>query len=156
MRDLRGDLRERLAELDAQTGSLAHDYNQRIKELQTWYESQVGVVEEERKAVSTMLAIEMRKHGEEAPVSAPQIPLADFLIQEAAKRGISSKEDLRLAAVHACYFPNGESGGRQIHTTLLNLVRAGKLRETSEGRYGIPTGEMSFIEAMMATKREGV
>lgn len=153
MRDLRSDLRERLTELDAQTGALAHEYNERINEVKAWHEAQVKLVEEERKAVSGLLSIEMRKHGEQPAIRAPHLPLADFLIQEAAKRGISSKEDLRLAAVQASYFSNGEGGGRQVHTTLLNLVKANKIKELSEGRYGAYTQrERDFIEDIMSAQ----
>lgn len=140
MRDIRADLRERLASLDARLSDLVRDYNREKAELDKKFAEQERGVEEERKAASALLAIEDRRYGE---ASAPQVAiptesLTDFLIRHVTAEGPILKEDLRNAAGFRGYFPDGE-GGRTIHTTLLNLVRAGRLTETPDGRYINPT-----------------
>lgn len=138
MRDIRADLRERMESLSGRESEISREYGRLLKEAERWADEQMKLVQEERAAIFSLLNIEQRRHGEQADVPIPHIQLPDFLVQETAKRGIASKEDLRLAAVHAGYFPDGESGGRQIHATLMNLVRGNKIIETQSGRYGVP------------------
>ena len=144
MRDIRADLRDRIAALGGRESEIAREHNRRMRELELWWENEIKIVQDERSAAQAMLAIEMRRHGEIEKIGLPQVPLQDFIIQETAKRGIASKEDLRLAATQANYFPDGETGGRQIHTTVLNLVRANRLMEVQEGRFGVPGADIVY------------
>ena len=140
MRDIRPDLKERLSELDTRMSTLVAEYNRRKNDLDKEFAAREADLNDERHAASALFQIEQRRHGEANAPSAPNLTLglADFLIREATKRGPMQKDDLRAAAVLAGYFPEGESGGRAVHTTLLNLVRSGRLGETNDGLYFDP------------------
>ncbi|WP_156368939.1 hypothetical protein [Methylobacterium sp. Leaf100] len=138
MRDIRADLQERLEILAARESEVVREHNRHMRELEQRLENATKSLQEERSAIQSMMAVEMRRHGDDSRIHAPLLPLQDFVVREAFKRGITSKEDLRLAAVKAGYFPDGETGGRQIHTTVLNLTRANRLIEVQDGRYKAP------------------
>lgn len=155
MRDIRADLRDRLTSLDARMSELVREYNREKAELDKRFSEHERSLDDERKAASALLMIEERRYGEAetAEIKIPTQPLADFLIAHAKKHGPTPKEELRNAAALSGYFPDGE-GGRTIHTTLLNLVRAGRLIETAEGRYLDPMHldlDMNFKEGQEAT-----
>lgn len=148
MRDIRPDLKERLSELDARMSSLVAEYNRRKNEIDKEFAAREADLNEERHATGALLQIEQRRHGEaSAPTSSNlTMGLADFLVREPTLKGPMYKEDLRTAATLAGYFPEGETGGRAVHTTLLNLVRSGRLAELYDGRYA-PPASFTFPEA---------
>lgn len=77
----------------------------------------------------------------------PKVPLGDFLCMEMAEKGAKTKDQLRALAQAAHYFTKGESGGRAIHATLVNLMKKGRVGEISEGLYGVPVPEKeSFLK----------
>jgi len=71
-------------------------------------------------------------------------PLGDFLISELARHPMLNKEGLRLAAEIAGYFPpNG--GGRVIHATIMNLIRAQRVAVDADGKYTARESEKAFL-----------
>ncbi|MFH6781495.1 MULTISPECIES: hypothetical protein [Methylobacterium] len=156
MRDIRPDLKERLAELDSRMSTLVAEYNRRKNELDKEFAERERELNDERSATGALLAIEQRRHGDATAPSSPTLTmgLADFLLNETRKKEMASKDDLRSAAALAGYFPNGESGGRAVHTTLLNLVRAGRLAEAADGLYYAP--ESLDLEKLVNSEKADV
>jgi hypothetical protein len=90
-----------------------------------------------------LLAIEHRRHGGTAPVpkappesqrSAPQQPLADFLIRKLAEQGPMPQDKLRALAVQEGYFPDGDAE-RGVPAVLLHVVKAGHIRQLPNGDF---------------------
>jgi hypothetical protein len=67
------------------------------------------------------------------PVSRASLP--DFFITKLREKGPLTKEELRIAALFAGYFADGDSGGRATHATLSNISRSGRIGVTEGGKY---------------------
>jgi hypothetical protein len=118
-RDIRPDLRERLRSTSAELDQL-----QAITEN---LEKTIQVLEQ-------MLAEEERRFAPEAKKGPPEEPLPEFVMQS-LRSGLRSKDDLRWMAEQAGY----DVDGRNIHATLVNLIKSGRAVEVSEGQYGART-----------------
>jgi hypothetical protein len=72
---------------------------------------------------------------EPAPSAAPPapLPLADFLVRRVNEAGPLSKDDLRQLALRAGYFQDAESATRNVHATLLGIIKGGRVRELPNG-----------------------
>lgn len=124
MRDIRSDLRERLAAED-----------ELIQRLNDQYEDALA----RKEAILTMLEQEeSRIHAMQAMGYKPAVPLDeldDFLVKT-IRRGITDKEEIRDAAIRAGYFAESvQSPGRVVHAVLVNLVRDGRISVDTEGKY---------------------
>jgi len=116
LRDIRSDLKERLAAAEAQRAQLVQSLDD---------------LDEEVRAIQSMLEIEDQRdipngHAKKRP----SIPLEDFIVLKAKQRPMS-KEDLRLAAVAEGFDVNG----RHIHGHLMKLLRDQVVRENNDGCY---------------------
>ena len=69
----------------------------------------------------------------------PQQPLADFLIRKLNEAGAMSRDDLRRFAMQEGYFVDADSADRGVHTTLLNVVKAGLIRQLPNGNFAPAT-----------------
>lgn len=69
----------------------------------------------------------------------PQQPLADFLVRKLGEAGALSRDDLRRLAVQEGYFADGESAERGVHATLLNVAKAGLVRQLPNGNFAPAT-----------------
>jgi hypothetical protein len=120
-RDIRPDLRERLRSTTAELDQL-HAITENL-------EKTVQILEQ-------MLATEERRFNPEPTTKKgpPEEPLPEFVMQS-LRSGPHSKDDLRWMAEQAGY----EVDGRNIHATLVNLLKSGRAVEISEGQYGART-----------------
>ena len=50
-----------------------------------------------------------------------------------------SRDDLRRLAVQEGYFADGENAERGVHTTLINVVKAGLIRQLPNGNFAPAT-----------------
>src|SRR3990170_447222 len=59
------------------------------------------------------------------PQHQPQQPLADFLVRRLNEAGAMSRDDLRRLSLQEGYFADADTADRGVHTTLINVVKAG-------------------------------
>ena len=76
---------------------------------------------------------------EPAPAPQPQQPLSDFLISKLNEVGAISRDDLRRLSLQEGYFVDAESANRGVHETLLNVVKAGFIRQLPNGNFAPAT-----------------
>lgn len=73
------------------------------------------------------------------PAPQPQQPLADFLVRKLNEVGAMSRDDLRRSAMHEGYFAEADTADRGVHATLLNVVKAGLIRQMPNGNFAPAT-----------------
>ncbi|WP_457796064.1 hypothetical protein [Methylocystis sp. S23] len=133
MRDIRNDLRERLAALDGAELDQMMSYQAERERLDSAHNSALRSIAAERAALKQLLSIEDHR-ASALPLftarSAPTIPLGDFLVAKVRTCGALEKEELRAAAEEAGY-----RDGRAFHTTLMNITKGGRLQQYPDGRY---------------------
>jgi len=79
-------------------------------------------------------------HRPPAPASTqPELPLADFLVRKLNEVGAMSRDDLRRLALQEGYFIDADTADRGVHTTLLNVVKAGLIRQLPNGNFAPAT-----------------
>ena len=69
----------------------------------------------------------------------PQQPLADFLIRCLNEAGAMPRDDLRRLALQEGYFIDAETADRGVHATLINVVKAGLIRQLPNGNFALAT-----------------
>jgi hypothetical protein len=69
----------------------------------------------------------------------PQQPLADFLIRCLNEAGAMPRDDLRRLALQEGYFIDAETADRGVHATLINVVKAGLIRQLPNGNFAPAT-----------------
>jgi hypothetical protein len=137
MRDIRNDLRERLASVAARYVDEIDEHNQKLKSLEKSHEETLTGLARERAAVEQLLAIEDERAGIPALTLAQKlavlVPLGDFLVMKVQHHGPMQKEQLRAEARLAGYLPDGNA--RVFHITLMNVTKCGRLVHLPDGRY---------------------
>ena len=78
-------------------------------------------------------------HRESRREPQPQQPLADFLIRKLGEIGAMSREDLRHLSIQEGYFADGDNADRGVHVTLVNIVKAGLVRQLPNGNFAPAT-----------------
>jgi len=73
------------------------------------------------------------------PQRQPQQPLADFLIRCLNEAGAMPRDDLRRLALQEGYFIDAETADRGVHATLINVVKAGLIRQLPNGNFAPAT-----------------
>jgi hypothetical protein len=130
IRDIRDDLIDRLNSLDARHMQAMMAFAQRYEEMQREHRKEVEAIGREREAIKAMLALEDDRLGEGRGASRAAerslMPLGEFIITTLCARGPMEREDIKIEANAAGYFGNG-ANGRTFNTTLMNLVKHGKL-----------------------------
>lgn len=148
MRDIRNDLRERLAAIDGRQCDEMIQYQDERERLDAAHQNSIALLERERAAVKQLLEIEERRelslssrqNNERSP---PAIPLMDFLVAKVQSFGPFGKDELRAAATEAGYLD--EATGRTFHVTLMNITKGGRLRQLPDGRYAMPDTALSLF-----------
>ena len=83
------------------------------------------------------------QHSSHRPQSQPQTqpeqPLADFLVRKLNEVGAMSRDDLRRLALQEGYFADSDTADRGMHNTLLNVVKAGLIRQLPNGNFAPAT-----------------
>jgi len=69
----------------------------------------------------------------------PQQPLAEFLIRKLGEFGTMTRDDLCRFAVQEGYFADGEIADRGVHATLMNVAKAGFIRQLPNGTFAPAT-----------------
>ena len=73
------------------------------------------------------------------PQTQPEQPLADFLVRKLNEVGAMSRDDLRRLALQEGYFADADTADRGMHNTLLNVVKAGHIRQLPGGDFAPAT-----------------
>src|SRR5262245_37649739 len=73
------------------------------------------------------------------PQRQPQQPLDDFLTRCLNEAGAMPREDLRRLALQEGYFIDAETADRGVHATLINIVKAGLIRQLPNGNFAPAT-----------------
>jgi hypothetical protein len=141
MRDIRYDLRERLASISGRYADELSKYDEKREALERLHRETIAALERERMAIEQLLAIEEERQGipptsAEARKTARLVPLADFLITKVYTHGPIEKDQLREEVNLAGYFAEGN--GRTFHTTLMNVTKCRRLIRLPDGRYACP------------------
>jgi hypothetical protein len=160
MRDIRQDLRERLAQIDARSADWFGEYDRKLEALSREHREMVSSLDREREAVKQMLDIEEARQGVPAGLiesrkTARLVALPDFIITSVRAHGPIDKDQLRSVIEAAGYFAEGN--GRMFHTTLMNITKAGRLSLLADGRYALPSERKAstLFEGDNATSEEG-
>ncbi|MBM3543094.1 MAG: hypothetical protein FJX44_01095 [Alphaproteobacteria bacterium] len=165
MRDIRGDLQDRANLLEEQCKAQQAQFEKLVEQLKREHESRLEELRIEQAAVNTLMEIENRRmsgagsmsqtqpklHQQPQPqpvhsvqshkqqAAQPHQPLADFLIRKLGEVGAMSRDDLRRLAVQEGYFADGDSAERGVHATLVNVVKAGFIRQLPNGNFAPAT-----------------
>jgi hypothetical protein len=141
MRDIRTDLRDRLMAVMGRISDEHEQYLRAQEKLEFEHKQEQQALERERRALEALLAIEQERDGalpQNLPAPRPVLPLGEFLTTKLHAHGAMDKDELRVQAEAAGYF-NDVTNGRTFHTTLMNLVKHGKIIQLPDGRYAYPT-----------------
>lgn len=152
MRDIREDLRDRLAAIQAAYNEAVGEYDRELVALQSRFRQQVDALESERVAVLQLLKIEEERPGaanDQAGVSnvrQPAFPMAEFIITKLHAHGPMTKEEIRAQVGLAGYL-DGEASGRTFHLTLMNISSGnGRVSRSPDGRYAFqPKGSQALL-----------
>jgi hypothetical protein len=139
MRDIRADLMDRLGAVMGRTADQHERYMRALEALEADHKKEIEDLDRERKALEALLAIEQQRDGvlPDRPAPRPILPLGEFLTTKVHAHGPLEKEELRLEAETAGYL-NDVVNGRTFHTTLMNIVKHGKIVQLQDGRYAYP------------------
>ena len=147
------------AQFDKLIDQLKREHDQRLEDLKIEIDAVNRLLDLELRRVETAPpqtqsapAREPAHHvARHAPQHAPQPPqpaqapaqppvaLADFLIRKLNEAGAMSRDDLRRLSLQEGYFADAESADRGVHGTLLNVVKAGLIRQLPNGNFAPAT-----------------
>jgi hypothetical protein len=157
MRDIRHDLRERLAALNGRYLDAMALYQAEREALDNGHRVTITALERERTAVEQLLAIEEERQGfppaaVQARKTARLVALDDFLVTKVHAHGPMDKDHLRAEANLAGYFAEGN--GRKFHITLMNVTRCGRLVRLSDGKYAFPERQPPMFDESVSEEAE--
>ena len=138
MRDIRSDLQERVGLIEDQISTSYAQFEKMIEQLQSEREARVSELKAELSVLGKLMEVEHRRMTNVLPLqtpAAPEISLADFILQRLGEMGPMSKEDLVNLTLKERLFDDGESADRAVHTTLVNIIRSEHLRQLHDGTF---------------------
>jgi hypothetical protein len=138
MRDIRNDLQERVRLIEDQISSSYAQFEKMIEQLQSEREARVSELKSELSALGKLMEVEHRRMANVLPLqtpAAPEVSLADFILQRLGEMGPMSKDDLVDLTLKERLFDDGESADRAVHTTLVNIIRSEHLRQLHDGTF---------------------
>jgi hypothetical protein len=168
MRDIRSDLQDRASLLEEQIRAHEAQFDKIVEQLRVEHEGRLDDLKAEFAAVTKLMELEQRRIGnapapkahapqpqpqpqpqpvhqsahqhQPAPqASQPPQPLADFLVRKMSEVGAMSRDDLRRLTMQEGYFADPESAERGVTATLLNVVKAGLIRQLPNGNFAPAT-----------------
>jgi len=165
MRDIRGDLQDRAALLEEQINAHEAQFDKLIDQLKREHDSRLEDLKTELEAVTRLLELELRRletapsapraqsrepaahtvhqpqpHAHQPQLQhQPQQSIADFLVRRLNEAGAMSRDDLRRLALQEGYYADADTADRGVHTTLINVVKAGLIRQLPNGNFAPAT-----------------
>jgi hypothetical protein len=101
--------------------------------LQPQAQPQPQVLHQQAQAQAQPQVPHQHVQAQAQPQRQPQQPLADFLIRCLNEAGAMPRDDLRRLALQEGYFVDAETADRGVHATLINVVKAGLIRQLPNG-----------------------
>jgi hypothetical protein len=154
MRDIRGDLQDRARLLEEQINTAKAQFEKLLEQFKAEHNNGINDLTAELDAVKILMGVEDRRHGgtPSAPKAQPQAQtqpqqahqqkprqpqqsLADFFVRKLSEAGAMSQADLCRLTVQEGYFADGDSAERGVHATLMNVVKAGIIRQLPNGNF---------------------
>lgn len=158
MRDIREDLRDRLAAAQAALNAANDEHDNQMIALQADFRRKVSVIERERQAVLELLKIEEARclppgdQSEQRNVRHPMLPLTEFIITKLHANGPMTKDEIKAEVERAGYL-DGEVTGRTFHLTLMNISgTGGRISRLPDQRYAATS---SFEATLFASAQAG-
>jgi hypothetical protein len=147
------------AQFDKLIEQLKREHDSRLEDLKTELDAVTRLMELELRRLETAPAaqrgpsrehtapqtVHQPPHAGHQPQHAvqsqhqPQVPLADFLIRKLNEVGAMSRDDLRRLSLQEGYFADADTADRGVHTTLINIVKAGLIRQLPNGNFAPAT-----------------
>jgi len=151
------------AQFDKLIDQLKQEHDSRLEDLKTELEAVNRLMEVELRRLETAPSAQRGQGRESAPPAVhqpqqaaihqpqaqaqpqpqpqhqPQQPLADFLIRRLNEAGAMSRDDLRRLAMQEGYFAEADTADRGVHTALINIVKAGLIRQLPNGNFAPAT-----------------
>jgi hypothetical protein len=119
-----------------QVGQAVH---QPHHQLQPQAQPQPQVLHQQAQAQPQPQVPHQHVQAQAQPQRQPQQPLADFLIRCLNEAGAMPRDDLRRLALQEGYFIDAETADRGVHATLINVVKAGLIRQLPNGNFAPAT-----------------
>ncbi len=107
--------------------------------LQPQAQPQPQVLHQQAQAQAQPQVPHQHVQAQAQPQRQPQQPLADFLIRCLNEAGAMPRDDLRRLALQEGYFVDAETADRGVHATLINVVKAGLIRQLPNGNFAPAT-----------------
>jgi hypothetical protein len=107
--------------------------------LQPQAQPQPQVLHQQAQAQAQPQVPHQHVQAQAQPQRQPQQPLADFLIRCLNEAGAMPRDDLRRLALQEGYFIDAETADRGVHATLINVVKAGLIRQLPNGNFAPAT-----------------
>ncbi len=166
MRDIRGDLQDRATLVEERIKAQEAQFENLIEQLKKEQDTRLTDLRGELEAVNRLMELECRRfeaaaaagqraiepeqaaaqaphqpqqHAQAQPQHQPQQPLADFLIRTLNEAGLMARDDLRHLALQEGYFADADTADRGVHATLINVVKAGLVRQLPNGSFAPAT-----------------
>jgi hypothetical protein len=152
MRDIRSDLQERVRLIEDQISTSYAQFEKMIEQLQSEREARVSELKAELSVLGKLMEVEHRRMANVLPLqtpAAPEVSLADFILQRLGEMGPMSKDDLVNLTLKERLFDDGESADRAVHTTLVNIIRSEHLGQLHDGTF-VPNTVLQAIRLRRA------
>jgi len=152
------------AQFDKLIEQLKREHDSRLEDLTTELEAVTRLMDLELRRIETVPAPSaQRAQGREQPAppavhqpqsvhqpqhavhqsqpqqQQPQAPLADFLIRKLNEVGAMARDDLRRLSLQEGYFADADTAERGVHAALINVVKAGLIRQLPNGNFAPAT-----------------
>ena len=119
MRDIRNDLAERARLIEDQISAAYAQFEKMLEQLQNERDGKVSDLKSEFAALGKLMEVENRRMANVLPLAvqgpAPQLSLADFIMQTLNEIGPMAKDDIVDLASKEGYFSDAENADRGVH-----------------------------------------
>ena len=136
MRDIRNDLAERARLIEDQISAAYAQFEKMLEQLQNERDGKVSDLKSEFAALGKLMEVENRRMANVLPLAvqgpAPQLSLADFIMQTLNEIGPMAKDDIVDLASKEGYFSDAENADRSVHGALVSLHRNEHIRQLQE------------------------
>jgi hypothetical protein len=135
MRDIRSDLRERVALMERRIKAGHAHYEDKIKQLQNERDAVVANLKSSIAMLAKLIELEQAEMGAASVVSptASQPSLVEFLERKLIEIGPLSKDDLCNMAMKEGYFP-----AQDVQATLMRIVEEKRICPLPDGTFALP------------------
>jgi hypothetical protein len=143
MRDIRNDLAERARLIEDQISAAYAQFEKMLEQLQNERDGKVSELKSEFAALGKLMEVENRRMANVLPLAvqgpAPQLSLADFIMQTLNEIGPMAKDDIVDLASKEGYFSDAENADRSVHGALVSLHRNEHIRQLQDGTFASAT-----------------